>query len=347
MGEIAVIRLAIVASVGAALGGLALLAPSEAKAWGKFGHLTVCDLAYRNLTPTSRQALAALLKSRSGGVTVPGQGQRPARHYTSFNMGCLEEDEMPRRNPADHFINLGRETVAITGPQCPPQASQGRCILEGIRRDLAILADPERSQQERVIALFAVGHWMGDIHQPLHVSFADDRGGNGIDAKVTGGCGKFGYSAKELHGVWDNCILHSGTFERVRRRADFKRSWSRFTVTYRAVDTFQANTTLAEEQQIVAGQPWQWAAESYRITTDPAVRYCVRAGSSCNYSPAVVTLRRNAPKRFEQLNQTYLQHFDRVAESRILYAGLRLGHLLNQALDPAYSGPVRNSSQPQ
>lgn len=341
------IRIAFSIALAGACGSLALMVPQQARAWGKFGHLTICDLAYRNLTPASRRAIGDILQSRSGGITVPGRGQTPARHYTSFNMGCLEEDELPRRNPADHFINLPRSQSAITSDQCPAAASQGQCILEGIRRDLAILRDPGRSRQERAIALFAVGHWLGDIHQPLHVSFADDRGGNGIDAKVTGGCGHFGYRAKELHGVWDNCILHSGTFGRVYRRADYRRTWSRFTVTYRAVDTLQANTTLADEQLIVAGQPWQWAAESYSIALDPAVRYCVMTSGSCNYSASAQVLRRNAPKRFEQLDQTYLTQFDRIAEDRIRRAGLRLAHLVNQTLDPAYSGPVRNSSQPE
>src|SRR5690349_19295367 len=79
--------------------------PAPTHAWGKFGHLTVCDLAYRNLTPTSRAAVRALLKSEAGGTTVPAHGAIPAMHYTSFNVGCLEEDEIPRPHPDDHFIN--------------------------------------------------------------------------------------------------------------------------------------------------------------------------------------------------------------------------------------------------
>ena len=142
---------------------------------------------------------------------------------------------------------------------------------------------------ERAFALFELGHFVGDVHQPLHVSFADDRGANGIDASVSGGCGHFGYRAENLHGVWDNCILHAGTFERVYQRADYKKSWDRFTVTYRAADTLQANTSLSQERQIVAGLPSQWAAESYRITLDPAVRYCVMVAGSCNYSGTAAT----------------------------------------------------------
>ena len=116
---------------------------------------------------------------------------------------------------------------------------------------------------------------------------------------------------------------------------------------YRAADTLQANTSLAEERQIVAGEPWQWGEESYKIARDPAVRYCVLVATSCNYSQSAVIKRSNAPKRSEQLDQAYLQQYDRVVEDRVRYAGLRLAHLLNQALDPAYIGPIRNSTQPE
>jgi hypothetical protein len=336
-------RLAVsLVGIATALAGVAI--SSEARAWGKFGHLTICDLAYRNLTPVSRDVVRQLLR---GGITVPGRGEMPARHYTSFNVGCLEEDEIPRRNPNDHFINLSRQTAAITSDECPAAAARGECILVGIRRDLEILKDTSRSRPDRVIALMALGHWVGDIHQPLHVSFADDRGGNGIDARVSGGCGKSGYRATNLHAVWDNCILEAGLFERVRKRADFKKTWGKRTITYRAVDTLLANTSITKERQLAEGEPWQWAAESFSIALDPEVHYCVRVGDSCNYSETATVLKRNDPKRMEQLDQAYLASFDRLAEERVARAGFRLAHLLNQALDPGYQGPIRNSTQPE
>jgi len=316
--------------------------PKPAHAWGKMGHVTVCDLAYRNLTPTSRVAVGELLQSRNGGITVPKYKKVAARHYTSFNVGCLEEDGIPRRNPNDHFINFSRSTSQVTGDTCPAAAGD-ECIFEGIRRDLATLKDVSQPRVKRAFALFAVGHWLGDIHQPLHVSFADDRGGNGIDAKVTGGCGSVHYQPDNLHSVWDNCLLEAGLLERVRQRTDYKKTWSRWTITYRAVDTLLANTSLTEEQQIVAGEPWRWAAESYAITLDPAVRYCVEVGNSCNYS--ATSLLKPHDKRLEQLNQSYLTQFSARAEDRVRKAGFRLAHLLNQALDPAYQGPVQDGLQ--
>ncbi|MBQ1500383.1 MAG: S1/P1 nuclease [Sphingomonas sp.] len=316
----------------------------EAKAWGKFGHLTVCDLAYRNLTPASRIALNDLLQSRTGGINVPGQGRLPDRHYTSFNVGCLEEDALPRRHPEDHFLNLDRGLSAISGASCP--AATPDCILSGLQRDLDTLRDPQRSRADRVFALMAIGHWVGDIHQPLHVSFADDRGGNGIDIRLTGRCGGESPRPDNLHGVWDNCLLEAGLFEKVRRRADFRSSWSRNTITYRAVDTLLANTSLADERALVSGDPWQWAADSYLITRAPETRYCTVQDGVCRYSPDAAVLTRNGTKREQLVDATYLARFAPVAEEQVRRAGFRLAHLLNLALDPAYREPMRDGTQP-
>lgn len=232
--------------------------------------------------------------------------------------------------------------TSIDTGACPATAS---CILAGIERDAAILKNTSKSNEDRVFALMALGHWLGDIHQPLHISFADDRGGNGIDAKLRGKCGTSDYRVENLHGVWDNCLLEAGLFERVRKRADYKKSWSKNTITYRAVDTLQVNTTLSEEKGLIGADPWVWANESYQITLDPKVRYCVRVGTQCQYSDSMVTLPSGGPKRMEQLEQSYLTAYERIAESRVKKAGFRLAHIVNQALDPGYTVPIQNSTQ--
>ena len=315
--------------------------PEQAEAWGKFGHLVVCDLAYRNLTDTSKNKLTQLFKGK-GGITVKGKGKMEDRHYTSFNVGCLEEDEIPRQHPDDHFINVSRDTKSIDGKSCP---HNGECIFAGIERDLATLKNDAASKEDRVFALMAIGHWLGDIHQPLHISFADDRGGNWIDVKLQGKCGKSTYRVENLHGMWDNCLLEAGLFERVRKRADFKKTWSKNTITYRAVDTLQVRTSLAQEKSLVGSEPWEWAAESYKITLNPDVRYCVKVGDTCQYSATVVTLPKKDSKRLQQLDQAYLAKFERLAEDRVRKAGFRLAHLLNSALDPGYTAPIQNSTQ--
>lgn len=318
-----------------------VFAAQPSRAWGEFGHLTVCDLAYRNLTPTSRTALQQLLQSRTGGITVAARDGFAGRRYTSFNVGCLEEDERPRRHPHDHFINVGRDVANITDDDCPTGSGSGamQCILSAIQRDRTILADRSRSNEDRVMALMALGHWIGDIHQPLHVSFADDVGGNNVAISVRGRCGTSSYRPANLHAVWDNCLLQAGLFERVRQRADFNPRWSERTITYRAVDTLMANTSLSVEQSYVASQPVEWADESLDITRSLSTGYCVVEAGQCRSATG-----QNGRVLIDTL---YRQQNVGIAQERVRKAGFRLAHVINLALDPAYTGPIANGAQPQ
>lgn len=329
----------VVAAFLITLGGGAL-GPGEANAWGAFGHQTICDLAYRNLTTTSKDTLKRIMRVDEGGIQVPGKGRAPDRWYTSFNIGCLEEDK-DRGRPADHFINVSRDTREIP-EKCPTKT----CVLAAIEADKKRLADTSLSDEERVFALFALGHWIGDIHQPLHVSFQDDRGGNSITADLVTGCGASRQRADKLHAVWDNCLLQSALFERVRQSPDFNPDWEPNTLTYRAVDELQKTTTLAKERELVEGAPVQWANESYKITLAPGVGYCIQVGPVCRYSQEVERLKTGGKTREVVIDQTYLNTYGKDAEDQVRAAGFRLAHLINQALDPAYQGPVRNRTQP-
>jgi hypothetical protein len=326
----------------------------QAQAWGRLGHLVVCDLAYRNLTDVSQEKLIKLFNGKKG-ITVTGANGKK-RHYTSFNLGCLEEDERPRPHKDDHFINVDRDTKSIDGKLCPHNAS---CIFAGIDRDLGILKNKNALPQERVVALMAVGHWIGDIHQPLHISFADDQGGNLIGVNLQGKCGTSGFGASNLHAVWDGCLLDAGLFEGVRQEPAFKKAqkskkkWGPNTIAYRAVSKLRKETGYAEEKSLVGSQPWEWAAESYAITLRPEVLYCVKVGQSCQYTATIPVLpdeekdksAYDAAKRTQKIDQAYLASFERLAEERVKKAGFRLAHLLNQALDPAYKEPVRDPKQ--
>ncbi len=320
----------------------ALAATAPANAWGQFGHLTICDLAYRNLTDPAQEALKVMFHA-PGGITVTGP-DGDERRYTSFNVGCLEEDETPRRHPDNHFINVMRDTDAITGNTCPGQES---CVLAGIERDLDLLQDTSKSDEERVVALMAIGHWVGDIHQPLHVSFKDDKGGNSVLVDLRGQCGSTTFDPTNLHAVWDRCLLDAGMFERVRQSEAFSESWGDRTITYRTVDALLFMTSWTEEKKLVGTDPWKWAEESYSVTVSPELLYCVMVGDTCQYETGRATLGAEEPKRTQVIDQAYLAAMEGVAEDRVRLAGFRLAHLLNLALDPDYTDPIRNSTQPE
>ena len=146
------------------------------------------------------------------------------------------------------------------------------------------------------------------MHQPLHVSFVDDRGGNQI--RVTGPC-----SAHELHGVWDSCIIDK------ELGAD--------------VDTIATElmngVTQAQIQQWRNSKPIDWANESFHIATEADVEYCVEKNGACFYSRAHETFDASDPRTVD-VDQTYLDHFAPIVRDRLRMAGVRLAMLLEQAL---------------
>ena len=69
-----------------------------------------------------------------------------------------------------------------------------------------MLADRTRPDAERSEALKFLVHFVGDVHQPMHAGFADDRGGNDFQVNYQGK----GYN---LHSTWDRLMLDTRKLE--------------------------------------------------------------------------------------------------------------------------------------
>jgi hypothetical protein len=104
----------------------------------------------------------------------------------------------PRRREAEHYVNLPRDAERFSEDPCP---LAHECVISAVDKDLAVLSSSSGTEQERLEALKYLGHWVGDVHQPLHVSFQDDRGGNQVG--ISGGLCSW-----ELHAVWE--LHHRG-----------------------------------------------------------------------------------------------------------------------------------------
>ena len=88
---------------------------NEASAWVKFGHVTVCEIAYRTTTDIAREKIYRLIEARG--------------EYTSFNRACLFADRWPQTRPSAHFINYPRDTEEIASDECP---TDKECPLSAI-----------------------------------------------------------------------------------------------------------------------------------------------------------------------------------------------------------------------
>ena len=162
------------------------------------------------------------------------------------------------------------------------------------------------TDQERAEGLVFLGHWVGDAHQPLHVSYSDDEGGNEIEP-VTGGYYPVPKSYPlNLHAVWDSGIL---------RKLIAKPGWRAF------ADTLQSEITDEESERWLAAAPLDWAQESYDITTQPAVKYCRNKNGKCV-----------AFGSGRKLTKTYQKQFADDVEERLKKAGARLAASIRHAL---------------
>jgi len=266
--------------------------PSSLWAWGDVGHKIVCEIAFHELNDTARAKVTELI------------GRDP--EFQSFADSCIWPDH-PKRRRVEHFLNVERTVATVTSNECPPGAAP--CLLSAIQSDVAVLAG-SASDEAKLAALKFLGHWMGDLHQPLHVSFADDQGGNKI--KETGPCDY------NLHAVWDNCIIAKvlGT------------------------DPQEVALILHEEITDVDRAKWQgdvedvhkWATESLQITRRADVRYCVKSGQTCRYDAQRTTFEGGTPEKTAHVDQQYLKAHARVVRLRLQQAGVRLAHLLNKTL---------------
>lgn len=288
--------------------------PTSAYAWSQFGHVLVCEIAYRQMSEEAREKL---------NVLIDNQGFRDVHdepRYPSFNHGCLREDQV-RNRPKEHYINYPRNWAVVDDGDCP---GWNDCLLSAIEKDKALLADTSATNDDRLAAALALGHWIGDIHQPLHVSFSDDRGGNSI--KKRGAC-----RARNLHAVWDRCLVERRVI--FVTQPDNPEDFAEFTPMYRAADRLIQDANAADVLAWQVDPAWQWAAESFELVRSDELKYCVQDGDTCKYtaSESHHDGDENNQKQI-RINKDYLDRFGPVVTERLTQAGYRLAAALDEAL---------------
>lgn len=201
--------------------------------WSAPGHHAVADLAWTRLTPAARERVRALL------------GGDDFVHVSTW----ADSIRSSRRATAPfHYVN-----IAIWEPRyderrhCP----DGKCVIGAIEDFERVLTDQQASTTDRAEALRFLIHFVGDIHQPLHVGDRSDRGGNDTEVFLEGG-------RTNLHRIWDYDVVNTlassepALIERLRRRMD------------------ELPETLTAEWE--SSTPVDWALEGQRLAREHAYR---------------------------------------------------------------------------
>jgi S1/P1 Nuclease len=252
---------------------------NAAWAWGDEGHKIICEIAFRLAKPSTRAELRKLI----------GNDDR----FDSFSDSCTWPDH-PRQRASEHFLNLPRDSDGLHSETCPGASA---CVLTAIKKDFDVLLSSSASQAQKLASLKFLGHWVGDIHQPLHASFGDDRGGNSI--LVTGVCGS------NLHSAWDTCLVLKAVGEDVGE----------------AATELMKTITPAKIESWTNSNPMDWASESFAIAEQAQTKYCIRQGASCDQPSGKV-----------KIDAAYIDANTPIVRERLQKAGVRLAHLLDAAL---------------
>lgn len=177
------------------LGAALLCGPAArpARAWNATGHMTVAQIAWRNLTPAAKTQVIGLLAQSVSYASWMRQmpAAYPDRDLYAFMRAATWPDDIRKSaadRPAWHYVDLPlvQKSAAfnpgpeVTAPVVPNAETE-------LLNQTYVLGLTHAAPADRAASLCWVEHLTGDIHQPLHttslfspVFTSGDKGGNSI-----------------------------------------------------------------------------------------------------------------------------------------------------------------------
>jgi len=203
--------------------------------WGKNGHEIVGQLANNFLNSMASKLATEFIGNQ---YTMEQIAPWPDNY---------DHSPIGKWSAPCHYVNMPRGALNYTSDVC------GKCCVVGaILNYTNILEQTEESptpcdfsQSAEPCALEFLVHFVGDVHQPLHVGYADDEGGNTV--KVT-----FFGNPSNLHKVWDD---------------DMILKWhSTIDPAIKELQSIIDNNPQLVQQYLASDDPVEWADESYSYT---------------------------------------------------------------------------------
>lgn len=195
----------------------------SAAAWSQKGHYVTAAIAENHLSPEARAAVDSIFDGKSMVYWAAWLDN------ASYQMDYAYTKTW-------HYKNIEEGTKYSEAPLNPAGD-----VVTAINMQLGILSDPATTKAEKALALKILVHCMGDMHQPMHLGHASDRGGN--KTKV-----KFFKNDTNLHSLWDSSLVEAA------------RKWS-YSEWADQIDRVSA----VEEAAIVDGSVDDWAEQTYKI----------------------------------------------------------------------------------
>src|SRR5690606_32577021 len=145
-------------------------------------------IAEKHLTPSTRAGLQELLGSRAlSEVAMWPDSARRSRGW--------------EHTARYHYVSIpdGEDYLSVLRKDVGGVQNRGD-VLRAILAAEDVLRSDSAAFTEKKDALSFLVHFVGDIHQPLHVGRLDDHGGNSVKMDWYG-------EPMSLHAIWDSRMI--------------------------------------------------------------------------------------------------------------------------------------------
>jgi len=279
--------------VAAALAALVLASP--ANAYWEYGHQTVAEIAWANITPKARREITRLLRQQK--LLGTPECKAGTLDDAAVWADCIKGIKDANGKQKFGYTNAWHyQDVNICSPfDVDGVCKDGDCVSAQIVRDVKLLKNRRTPPKQRVEALVFLIHFVGDLHQPLHAGEKGDKGGNDVKAAY----GTYAPSRLNLHSIWDGYLAE------------------------RAISTGPSlvhRYSFAQRKRIAAGTVLDWSRESWAVARDVTYRTAI-GGDPCGPTPTRV-----------KLDNATIASLVPTVRLEVERGGLRLAKLLNQAL---------------
>lgn len=191
--------------------------------WGATGHRVVGEVAAQHISKKTAKAITRLLDGTS-------------LAYVSNYADDIKSDDRYRAYGPWHYANLDLDETYSASEKNP----EGD-IVQAIEKCIAVLKNKKASKAERQFHLKLLVHFIGDLHQPMHLAKKEDRGGNEVSIKWFG-------KRSNLHRLWDSDMIDSSQ------------------LSYTELAQNLTVLSPAQKAQIVSGSLSVWVAEIHELT---------------------------------------------------------------------------------
>jgi hypothetical protein len=164
------------------------LVAQQSFAWGPTGHRIVAEIAQRHLTKKAKRGIAELF------------GMEPLAFWANWP-DFIKSDTTHQYDATSkwHYVdlpgNIGRDVFVQD-----LKGLKGENLYTQIPAMIAQIKDKSLPLEKRQNALKFLIHFVGDLHQPLHVGRDEDQGGNKIQLT-------WFKKPTNLHSLWDSGLI--------------------------------------------------------------------------------------------------------------------------------------------